>query len=112
MPNGGKILAGSCRRTRSWAIPSFHLGAFATARSHLEQAWCALPTRRSCLVHGLARLAWALWFLGYPDQAVARLEAALAGAREGACPYSLAVALGHAGSCTSGGRAPRRRRLC
>jgi len=60
----------------------FHCGAFAAARAHLEQTMAfhapRLPHSR---VYGLARLAWALWFLGYPDQAVGRLEAALVLAR-------------------------------
>ena len=77
----------------------FHLGAFATARTHLEQALaCSTDAPLLSQVFALTRAAWILWFLGYPDQAVARVTAALARAREGACPYSLATALAHAGS--------------
>ena len=77
----------------------FHLGAFAAARSHLEQAMTfRAPRPPHAWVHGLTRLAWALWFLGYPDQAVACIEAALACARESAYPYSLATTLGYAGT--------------
>jgi DNA-binding winged helix-turn-helix (wHTH) protein len=92
----------------------FHLGEFAAARRHLEQAMTfQAPRPPLAWVHGLARLAWALWFLGYPDQAVARLEAALAGARESSHPYSLAVALGYAGTLHQlRRRAPGRRTIC
>lgn len=41
----------------------------------------------------LSRLSWNLWFLGYPEQALARSEAALDLARARAHPHSLAVAL-------------------
>jgi predicted ATPase len=36
--------------------------------------------------------AWALWYLGYPDQALQRSQAALALAKEGNYPYTLAYA--------------------
>ena len=40
--------------------------------------------------------AHALWYLGYPDQAVERMQAALALARELSHPFSLAHVLDHA----------------
>jgi tetratricopeptide (TPR) repeat protein len=43
----------------------------------------------ACLGFG----AWALWFLGYPDQALRRAEEALSVARQLAHPFSLAFAL-------------------
>jgi predicted ATPase len=42
---------------------------------------------------GLSRLASTLWYLGYPDQALQRGQAALTLARELAYPFSLASAL-------------------
>ena len=41
----------------------------------------------------LSYAAWALWFLGYPDQALKRSQEALTLARELSHPFSLAVAL-------------------
>jgi predicted ATPase/class 3 adenylate cyclase len=45
----------------------------------------------SCLI----QFAWPLWFLGYPDQAIAQNQAALALAQEMAHPHTLASALRH-----------------
>ena len=68
------------------------LGDLVPARTHLEQAAaCRDPEqhRSSVLLTGhdigvvaLICLSWTLWFLGYPDQALDRLEEALALARE------------------------------
>ncbi|ETW99556.1 MAG: hypothetical protein ETSY1_14565 [Candidatus Entotheonella factor] len=44
----------------------------------------------------LAMSAWALWSLGYPDQAVAQSRHAIALAQQLAHPYSLALTYGHA----------------
>jgi predicted ATPase len=44
-------------------------------------------------VFGLARLASILWYLGYPDQALQRSQAAITLARELGHPYSLVMAL-------------------
>jgi class 3 adenylate cyclase/predicted ATPase len=77
----------------------FQLGAFAAARARLEQALvCSTAAPLVSQVLVLTRTAWSLWFLGYPDQAVERVAVALARAREGSRPYSLATALAHAGS--------------
>jgi class 3 adenylate cyclase/predicted ATPase len=81
----------------------FWLGEFAAARSHLEQGAALYDVRHrqshiflygydsgvACLGFG----AWALWFLGYPDQAVRRAQDALSLARELAHPFSLAFGL-------------------
>jgi predicted ATPase len=81
----------------------FWLGEFAAARSHLEQGAALYDVRQrqshiflygydsgvACLGFG----AWALWFLGYPDQALRRAQGALSLARELAHPFSLAFGL-------------------
>ncbi len=81
----------------------FWLGEFAAARSHLEQgaALYDVEQRQSHIFlygydSGMACLgfgAWALWFLGYPDQALRRAHDALSVARELAHPFSLAFGL-------------------
>jgi DNA-binding winged helix-turn-helix (wHTH) protein/class 3 adenylate cyclase/tetratricopeptide (TPR) repeat protein len=81
----------------------FSLGESVSARAHLEQG-IALYDPQHCRslafsrgtdskVVGLARLAWTLWTLGYPDQALSRSYEAIALAQELAHPYSLAFAL-------------------
>ncbi len=82
------------------------LGEFASAREHLERgiALYDLQQHRSHAflygydsgVHCLCFLAWALWYLGYPDQAQRRMDEALTLARELSHPYSLGFALGFA----------------
>ena len=81
----------------------FWLGEFAASRSHLEQGVALYDVQQhqshtslygydagvACLSFG----AWALWFLGYPDQARRRAEDALGMARELAHPFSFAFAL-------------------
>ena len=81
----------------------FWLGEFAAARSHLEQGAALYDVQQrqshiflygydagvACLGFG----AWALWFLGYPDQALRRAQDALSVARELAHPFSLAFGL-------------------
>ena len=86
-------------------LTAFRLGAFADARAHLERAVDIYDPS----VHGpenaqgmmgqdpgvtsLAVLAWMLWHLGYPDQALQRSREAIDLARELAHPYSLVFAL-------------------
>lgn len=81
----------------------FWLGEFAAARSHLEQGAALYDVRQrqshiflygydsgvACLGFG----SWALWFLGYPDQALRRAQDALSVGRELAHPFSLAFGL-------------------
>jgi class 3 adenylate cyclase/predicted ATPase len=79
------------------------LGDFSSGLQHLEQAIAIYdPKRHSTLafIYGQdsgivcrCHAAWALWFLGYPEQAMKRNEEALILARELSHPYSLAVAL-------------------
>jgi predicted ATPase len=78
----------------------FQLGALPTAHHHLEEAIaCDTPDRRRAPVfrigHDLrvscrAITACTLWFLGSPEQALARVHEALALAHELSHPYSLA----------------------
>ena len=82
----------------------FWLGEFASAREHLEQG-IALYDPQQHRSHGLSlwgvtlgwfalsMVAWTLWFLGYPDQALKRSHEALTLAQELSHPYSLAFAL-------------------
>jgi TOMM system kinase/cyclase fusion protein len=82
------------------------LGEFAGARAHLEQGMALynLQQHRSHAflygydsgVHCLSFGAWALWYLGYPDQALRRIHAALTLAQELSHPFSLAFALAFA----------------
>jgi class 3 adenylate cyclase/predicted ATPase len=84
----------------------FWLGRFAEARAHLEQALTLYePGRHSQLAHlynfdprviGLDFLSLALYALGYPEQAQARSEQALAEAKQLSNLVTLAVVLQHA----------------
>jgi predicted ATPase len=79
------------------------LGECAGARAHLEQGMALynLQQHRAHAflygydsgVHGLSLKAVALWYLGYPDQALRSLHGALTLAQELAHPFSLAFAL-------------------
>jgi class 3 adenylate cyclase/tetratricopeptide (TPR) repeat protein len=78
------------------------LGDLTVARAHMEQALTLSPLQQdwSSIEIGIdigvdvrVSLAQCLWFLGYPDQARARIEEALALARARAHPWSLACAL-------------------
>src|SRR5207249_7895660 len=82
------------------------LGEFAPAREHLEQGIASYdPQRHRSLaslysehpgVTSLGFAAWALWCLGYPDQALKRSQEALTLARELSSPYIQASALAFA----------------
>ncbi len=82
------------------------LGEFALARYHLSTSLaCYDPAQHRLLamtygddpgVACLAERAMALWFLGHPDQALRDSQEAVARAREGGLPYSLAFALTYA----------------
>jgi len=79
----------------------FWLGELTSAGAHLERgvalcdphqarlAWEWADFRVACL----SELALALWYLGYPDQALLKSQEALTRARELAHPFSLAYAL-------------------
>jgi predicted ATPase len=91
-----------------WALGGalFCLGKFAPAREHWEQG-VVLYDPQQHHTHavlfgwdlGMFCRAWAphaLWFLGYPDQALAMSREALALAQKLSHPFSLAVALAYA----------------
>jgi predicted ATPase len=82
--------------------PLFWRGELAPARAQLEQGMARLQPQHHALVvsHGFdpvvvchSYMAWVLWLLGYPDQALQRSREARTLAREGAHPYTLAFAL-------------------
>jgi predicted ATPase len=83
----------------------WHLGEFASAREHLEQG-IALYDRQAHRSHAflysqdpgvvcLAYLAFALWCLGYPEQALKRSHEAVSWAQELSHPFSQAIALNY-----------------
>ena len=84
-------------------LPLFWLGEFASARAHLEQGIALYdPQQHSshAFLYGQdpgvlcrAYVAFALWHLGYADQALKRIQEALILAQELSHPYSLAFAL-------------------
>jgi len=84
-------------------ITFMHLGDFALAMEHFEKALLLYdPERhrddafRYAQNPGVAMrcfAAWALWFLGHPDQALELIQEALTLARELSEPYGLAHAL-------------------
>ena len=85
-------------------VVAFYRGEFTTARAQLEQSMTLYDPRHH-QAHALhygqdpwvvccSYLAWALWTLGYQDQAQARSEEAIAYAHELQHPMSLAFALG------------------
>jgi class 3 adenylate cyclase/predicted ATPase len=78
------------------------IGEFQSSRQHFEES-IALSKRKgkrslykAYMVEpqaaSLLLLSWDLWFLGYPDQSLARVLEALALARELAQPYTIAFA--------------------
>jgi predicted ATPase len=84
-------------------VTLYYLGELTAARAHLEQAMAhyALQKRRSIAsrdvqdpgVGCLSYMAWILWLLGYPDQALKMSHEALTLAQELAHPFSLAFGL-------------------
>jgi DNA-binding winged helix-turn-helix (wHTH) protein/predicted ATPase len=83
-------------------LPLLAVADFSAARAHLEQGIALYEFERHHLLaseHGddpgltsLAFLAIALWFVGYPDQALARVREAQALAERLAAPYCVAFA--------------------
>jgi predicted ATPase len=80
----------------------FHQVELLETRRYLEQSLAIYDQARHlhhALLYGqdpgvvaLSYLAWTLWCLGYPEQALARNQAALALAQERAHPYSQVIA--------------------
>jgi predicted ATPase len=87
-----------------WALgwPLLHLGELAAAQNHLEQMvgfYDLQQHRNLSFLYGqdpgvscLSWLAWALWLLGYPDQALKNSREALALAQELDHPFTLCFA--------------------
>jgi predicted ATPase len=84
-----------------------YVGEFASAKAH-EEHMVALydPQRHHALsftygmdpgVYSLIWVSWILWLLGYPDQALKRIQDAIALAQELDHPHSLGLAVGFAG---------------
>jgi class 3 adenylate cyclase/predicted ATPase len=81
----------------------YFMGEFVQARVHLEQGvtlYNPLQHRSHAILYGqdpgvicLSTLSRALWALGYPDQAVQRLQESLALAQRLSHPFSLSFAL-------------------
>jgi predicted ATPase len=92
---------------RALAFTLFCLGEFASARAHAEQGMALYDPQQhhahaflygqdpgtSCLIWA----AFSLWFLGYPDQALARSHEALTVAQAQSHPYSVALAMSFVG---------------
>jgi predicted ATPase len=89
---------------RTLGVVLFHLGELIAARAHLQQSIALYDPQthqpdhsplsgQDPKVTGLSYAAWALWFLGYPDQALKRSHEALTLAQELHHPLSLAYAL-------------------
>lgn len=88
---------------RAVGLPLFFNGRFAEARTYLERAVASHSVEeRTALLDRYgedpsaaanATLAWQLWLLGYPEQAVAASAAAIASSREIAHPFTLVFAL-------------------
>jgi predicted ATPase len=78
------------------------IGEFGRSRRHFEESITLSKTERKQSVYtlymvepqvaSLLLLSWDLWFLGYPDQSLARVSEALALAQDLAQPYSIAFA--------------------
>lgn len=84
-------------------VNAFWQGQFVEAKTSLQRAVDAYAVERHhqhALLYGhdpgvycMVRLAWDLWYLGYPDQARQRCHAALALAQQLAHPWSLQMVL-------------------
>jgi DNA-binding SARP family transcriptional activator/tetratricopeptide (TPR) repeat protein len=99
---GGSVAIVAAHYALGWNLVT--LGEFAQSRTHTEQAIAGYDPERhhsltflyGCDISVTARvfLAYTLWYLGYPEQAVRWNREALALAKEIAHPFSLAMALG------------------
>jgi DNA-binding winged helix-turn-helix (wHTH) protein/tetratricopeptide (TPR) repeat protein len=76
----------------------YYLGDLPVARAHFEQRIALYePRQRGSMVHSLSYVAYLLWVLGYPDQALRRTHEALTVAQAWSYPFSMYLALYHAG---------------
>jgi tetratricopeptide (TPR) repeat protein len=86
--------------TAHWALGGtlFFLGELVSAHMYLTQG-LALPGAQQARVIGFSILlyeAWALWILGYPEQAKTTMTEALTRAQTSADPFSVVIILAHA----------------
>ena len=87
---------------RALGVTLFHLGAVAAAHRHFAQGIALYDPqqhRASTFLYGedtgvacRCRGAWALWYLGYPEQGLAWSQEALTLAQQSAHPFSLGFA--------------------
>jgi len=87
-------------------VTLFWLGELASARGYLEQSIALYDPQKHrphAFLYGqdpgvicLSRVAWVLWFLGYPDQALKRIHEALTLAQKLSHPFSIAYYLTYA----------------
>jgi predicted ATPase len=81
----------------------FWLGAATSAHTHFAQGIALYDPeqhRAAAFLYGedagvmcCSRAAWALWYLGYPDQGLTRIDEAVTLAQQSAHPFSLSFAL-------------------
>jgi tetratricopeptide (TPR) repeat protein len=82
----------------SLGLTLYYLGELPAARAHFEQRIALYePRQRGSMVHSLSYVAYILWVLGYPDQALQRIHEALTVAQAWSYPFSVYLALYHAG---------------
>jgi DNA-binding winged helix-turn-helix (wHTH) protein/predicted ATPase len=107
---------------RALGAALFYLGELVAARAHVEQGIALYDPQQHgsrAFLYGfdpgvlcLSWAAWALWFLGYPDQALKRSQEALTLVRELSHPYTLAVIMSFAAwfhQCRREGRVTQER---
>jgi predicted ATPase len=88
---------------RALGTTLFYLGALTLAHTHFARGMALYDSQQHCayallygenagvICHSFA--AWALWYLGYPDQGLARNQEAVTLAQQRAHPFSLGFAL-------------------
>src|SRR5262245_35708888 len=82
----------------SLGLTLYYLGELPAARAHFEQRIALYaPQQRGSMVHCLSYVAYLLWVLGYPAQALQRIHEALTVAQAWASPFSVYLAIYHAG---------------
>jgi predicted ATPase len=107
---------------RALGATLFHLGTLASAHTHFTQGMALYDLQQhrtyallysedaGVMCHGFA--ARALWYLGYPDQGLARSQEAVTLAQQVAHPFSLSFALSAAAVCHELRREGRRAQTC
>jgi tetratricopeptide (TPR) repeat protein len=82
----------------SLGLTLYYLGEIPAARAHFEQRIALYEQRqRGSMVHCLSYVSYILWVLGYPDQALQRTHEALTVAQAWSYPFSVYLAIYHAG---------------